>query len=164
MFIILNVCLGINRPGSLISNIKNLNILKNIIQLSEKFDSCFIFNDKHKKHDKEFNFLPEHCLELTGDSCPDLDIINSLKCKNNGIFYKNTLSILKNNHIKEMIKNISPPEINLCGFNLSTDILHTALDFLSEGYNINIYKDCCGDYLNNSYVFDLLQQLNIKIL
>jgi|GEM_PF-5842283 len=165
ILIILNLCHGILRPGSLISNINNNQIINNIVQLSEKFDSCFIINDSHNKNDKEFTYMPEHSMDNTSDSMPLLHYIKNIKSKKiQSIFTKNTFSFFKNNYISEQIKAMNDKEIAICGFNLSTDILSSVLDLLQYGYSVTLYRDCCGDYLNHPDIYNLLCELNVKVV
>ncbi len=142
------VCLNLNyghyNSKSPVCSEYFISIYDNIIEESEKYESCYIINDNHSPNDGEFLFLPPHCISGTLEALNLPHRHHLIKSKIVENLYKNHLSGFKSPHNKILITN-QFKEITLCGFNLSTDIIPTALDALQLGLKPTVVAHLSGD-------------------
>src|SRR5688500_7131556 len=95
--IVLNLCYGFARPSNWYFCPQFHKVAKVINDNIGKFDSCLIINDVHNKEDREFKYLPPHCVHNSIDIAPARDFYQALSdgvkdIGNIQVVYKSTLN------------------------------------------------------------------------
>jgi hypothetical protein len=160
--LILNVIGGICRPMSVVYSPDCYRVLDKIIVKQNEYNNLIICNDDHSIVNQEFRFLPEHAT-----TPPDRSIISyfvTRLAKRYEHLTKNTLSAVKKPHNYSIIS--SSREIHIVGFNLSLDIIPTALDLIQDGISVQIETELCGDLTEDRRLKSLeyLQFLGVPLV
>ncbi|TXT66058.1 MAG: hypothetical protein BAJALOKI3v1_50057 [Promethearchaeota archaeon] len=126
--------------------INSNKILGNIFVETKKHTNVIIINDLHSKYDNELKFLPPHRLKHTTNSLPITwfqDRTKNIIAK----FNKNQMSAIQSiPQLLPTLRSIKTESVFLSGFNMSTDILPTAIDFLQNGFIPIINTDLISDF------------------
>lgn len=103
---------------------------------------------------------------LLGDfsmvSSDETDLISFAECNSDVIFERGTKSIFTP-ELFEYIKNNNITNLYLCGYDLCTTILDSALDALNVGYNLHIFTNLCETTYPESCKQSSLEILNINV-
>lgn len=159
LLLCLNVCRGIGNPHHWYFS-PDVWKVHNVIQsIADHYDTKFIINDKHSGDDPEFRFLPPH-LDNEFDR-----MILSPRYESFQILNKKTLNAIGNEHNKKLIVD-QFDTIDICGFNLSTDVIPTALGLLDHHQNFAVVVDGCGDIKSEMKEAGLkyLQTIGVRII
>lgn len=135
-------------------------ILASIIKESEKYDISILANDSHDYFDKEFKYLPRHCLNRDFSSIQNDSFIKQLSSKYFLSLSKNTLSAVGTEHNKQTILNYHFDRICVCGFSGCIDILPTCFDLIDMKMQVECKPDLIGDF-SKEYQEHAVKTLNL---
>ena len=110
-------------------------IAKQISKFLKNSDKVVFVCDSHNNNDPEIGRpYPRHCMKGSQEA----EIIEDLKpfIKDSVLFYKNTLSILFNNHLDEYLNQIKPTEIEITGVCTDICVLFAVYELRIRGYNV----------------------------
>ena len=129
---------------SIVPNI--VNFLKNHPKI-EKIYIC----DRHKKDDLEFLMFPPHCIEETEEA----EIIDELKKFPGIIIYKTRFSGFFKTNLEEVLENLNPSKIYVCGVCTDICVLYTVADLRFRDYEVYVLKDCVASFDKEAHMFAL---------
>lgn len=92
----------------------------------------------------------------------ETELISFAECNSDIIFERGTKSIF-NSELIEYIKDNNIIDIYLCGYDLCTTILNSALDAFNAGYNLHILTDLCETSYPEPCKQSSLEVLNINV-
>lgn len=161
--VILNLCYGSVRPMAISSCPNVYPVINKIIEVSRKFDRCYVINSEYLANSNIFKNIPPIFLKEGQDCLPLNEFFKQLHPKEKYLLNKNSLSCLTNKHNEELI-NSGGKNVYLAGFSKTFDIVPNALAFIEKGFKTTVIKDCIDDIgAKNFAVDDYLTFMNVKI-
>lgn len=142
LLLCLNLAYGYAQPENWYFSDQMYPVLARISQHSYAHTECLIINDIHTSEDPEFAFLPPH-MDTRISQQPVRDYKKYIDIPYQ-VSHKRHLNALHSEHNRGLIID-KFERISLCGFNLSTDVVPTALGLLDYHQNFEILSCCCGD-------------------
>lgn len=159
LLLCLNICRGLSNPHHwyFSEDVWKVNLF--IQNVQDHYSHKIIINDKHSGDDSEFRFLPPH-LDNEFDR-----MILSPRYETFQLLHKRTLNAFNNEHNKKLIID-QFDTIDLCGFNITTDIVPTALGLLDHHQDFAVIEEGCGDIKKEMKESGLkyMQTIGIKII
>jgi nicotinamidase-related amidase len=143
--IVLNLIYASVRKESPVSCVNPYVVINNIVELSKKYEYCYMINDSHNRGDNELKYLPPHALDFSIDSTIIVNFWNKINSRVKTALFKKTQDAIQNEHIKKLILDKHHSEICVTGFSTSLDILPTVLGLKQYHPNVVIKDDCTSD-------------------
>lgn len=158
LLLCLNICRGISIPDKWFFSDDVWKAHGTIREIANNYQTKIIINDNHSGDDPEFRFLPPHF-----DNEFDKMLLSPYY-EDFQVLKKKTLNAFCNEHNKNLIID-QFDSISLVGFNVTTDIVPTALGLLDYHQNFEVLEKCCGDFSKETKESGLkyLKTIGIKI-
>ena len=98
----------------------------------------FFICDNHEPNDPEFHMFPPHCIAGT----PEVKVIPELVKYPGDIIPKKRYSAFFNTPLKEILKQLKPDKLIVCGVLTDICVMHTVADARNHDYNVEVPVDC----------------------
>ena len=117
--------------------------VKELIEQKLKEGAILIFTqDSHKPDDPEFKMWPPHCIEGTEEEeiVPELAGYKGYRVK------KRRYSAFFNTNLEEILNEIKPDKVTVCGVCTDICVLYTVADLRNRDYPVEVYEKCVASF------------------
>jgi nicotinamidase/pyrazinamidase len=113
--------------------------------------------DSHEEDDLEFEMFPVHCVKGTREA----EIIPELKQYYGHILSKKRYSAFYDTDLEDILENLSPEKISICGVCTDICVLHTAADARNRDYKVEIHAEAVASFDEGAHINALAHMENI---
>jgi nicotinamidase/pyrazinamidase len=101
--------------------------------------------DSHVENDHEFRIFPPHCIVGTREH--DLvEELRDLEPDAAAVIQKHRYSAFFRTELEQILKDLRPDEVHICGFCTDICVLHTTSDLRNRDYDVVVRKDACETF------------------
>jgi len=111
----------------------------------------FFICDHHSPDDLEFQMFPPHCVVGT----PEAEVIAELSSYPGEIIAKNRYSAFFNTRLEDLLRELNPERVIVCGVCTDICVLHTVADARNRDYAVEVPVDCVASFDKKAHEFAL---------
>jgi nicotinamidase/pyrazinamidase len=101
--------------------------------------------DSHVENDAEFRMFPPHCIVGTAEH--DLvEELRDLEPDAAAVILKHRYSAFFETELEQVLEDLGPDEIHLCGFCTDICVLHTTSDLRNRDYDVVVRREGCETF------------------
>ena len=101
--------------------------------------------DSHVENDAEFRMFPPHC--IVGTEEHDLvEEFRGLEPKAAAVIEKHRYSAFFETELEQVLKELRPDEVHICGFCTDICVLHTTSDLRNRDYDVVVRSEGCETF------------------
>ncbi len=101
--------------------------------------------DSHVENDEEFEMFPPHCIVGT-DEHDLVAELRDLEPKAAAVIEKRRYSAFFETELEQVLKELRPDEVHICGFCTDICVLHTTSDLRSRDYGVVVRSEGCETF------------------
>ena len=120
--------------------------------------SVIFICDTHDPDDLEFQMFPVHCVRGTEET----ELIPELRAYDGLHLQKRRYSAFFDTQLAELLRQLKPDKIIICGVCTDICVMHTAADARNRDYSVDIPTDCVASFDTQAHA-DALRHME-KIL
>ena len=121
-------------------------IIPYVVRLLERESArgsrLFFICDSHDPDDLEFKMFPPHCITGTAES----EVIPELAGLPGEMVPKNRYSGFFNTPLADMLKQLRPDKVIVCGVCTDICVMHTVADARNRDYDVEVPLDCVASF------------------
>lgn len=101
--------------------------------------------DSHVENDAEFRMFPPHCIVGT-DEHDLVEELRDLESDAAAVIQKHRYSAFFETELEQILKDLRPDEVHICGFCTDICVLHTTSDLRNRDYDVAVRRDGCETF------------------
>jgi nicotinamidase/pyrazinamidase len=101
--------------------------------------------DSHVENDHEFRIFPPHC--IVGTQEHDLvEELRDLEPDAAAVIQKHRYSAFFRTELEQILRDLRPQEVHICGFCTDICVLHTTSDLRNRDYDVVVRSEACETF------------------
>lgn len=122
---------------------KVIPAVKSMIERKLKEGAKLIFTqDWHQPDDPEFKMWPRHCVAGTEEA----EIVPELASYEGIHIHKTRYSAFYNTNLDQILKEIAPDKVTVCGVCTDICVLYTVADLRNRDYPVEVHEKCVASF------------------
>ena len=118
------------------------NVQRKIEEEQARGSRVFFICDTHDPDDLEFQMFPVHCVRGTAES----EVIPELSGYEGDIIRKRRYSAFFETDLEELLAELKPEKVIICGVCTDICVMHTAADARNRDYPVEVATDCVATF------------------
>jgi nicotinamidase/pyrazinamidase len=101
--------------------------------------------DSHEENDAEFKMFPPHCIVGT-DEHELVEELRDVEPKAAAVIQKHRYSAFFHTDLHQVLDDLDPDEVHICGFCTDICVLHTTADLRNRDYEVVVRAEGCETF------------------
>jgi nicotinamidase/pyrazinamidase len=101
--------------------------------------------DSHVENDAEFEMFPPHCVVGTEEH-ELVEELRDVEPKAAAVILKHRYSAFFDTNLHQLLDDLAPDEVHICGFCTDICVLHTTADLRNRDYEVAVRSEGCETF------------------